>query len=129
LRQVERRLAAALHSRAESARARLDALTRHTAFRRPYQHVFELARRLDEFDARTHRAARALVRSARQKTDTAAGRLESLSPLAVLGRGYSLTQRVADGRVVHDAAELTPGEQITTRFSRGQATSRVEHVT
>ena len=74
------------------------------------------------------RAVRGLVRTARQQTDTAAGRLESLSPLAVLGRGYSLTQRTADGRVIRAAAELSPGEQISTRFARGQATSRVEQV-
>jgi exodeoxyribonuclease VII large subunit len=128
LRQVERRLGVALRGRAESARARLDAIARHAAFRRPYQRVFELARRLDEWDARALRAVRGLVRTARQQTDTAAGRLESLSPLAVLGRGYSLTQRLADGRVIRAAAELSPGQQISTRFARGQATSRVEQV-
>ncbi len=63
-----------------------------------------------------------------RQLDAAAARLESLSPLAVLGRGYSLTQRTADGRVIRDAAELTAGEQITTRFARGEATSRVEEI-
>jgi exonuclease VII large subunit len=48
--------------------------------------------------------------------------------LAVLERGYSLTQCTADGRVIRAAAELSPGQEITTRFARGQATSRVEHV-
>ena len=60
--------------------------------------------------------------------DALAARLESLSPLAVLGRGYSLTQRTADGRVIRDAAELAAGEQLTTRFAQGQAVSRVERV-
>ena len=67
-----------------------------------------------------------MLRLARQQTDTLAGRLESLSPLAVLGRGYSLTQRTADGRFA--AAELSPGQQITTRFAHGQAISRVEQI-
>ena len=81
------------------------------------------------WDARAARAdSAAWLRCARQQIDTAAGRLESLSPLAVLGRGYSLTQRTADGRVIRDAAELSPGEEITTRFARGQATSRVERI-
>ncbi len=128
LRQVERRLAAALRSRAESARSRLDAVARHTAFRRPYQRILELSRRLDEWDARALRAVRGALRLARQQSDTLAGRLESLSPLAVLGRGYSLTQRTADGRVILAAAELSPGQQITTRFARGQTVSRVEQV-
>ena len=54
--------------------------------------------------------------------------MDALSPLAVLARGYSLTQRLADGRVIRDAAEFTPGDRIATRFTRGQAISRVEEI-
>ncbi len=128
LRQVERRLAAALRSRAEAARSRLDGIARSAVFRRPFQRVFELSRRLDDLGGRAARAVRGLTRLARQRTDTVAGRLESLSPLAVLGRGYSLTQRAADGRLIRSADELSPGEEITTRFAHGQAASRVERV-
>jgi exodeoxyribonuclease VII large subunit len=128
LRQVERRLAVGLRSLAARARSQLDALARSTSFRRPFQRIFDSARRLDELDGRAARAVRGRLRTARQQTDTAAGRLESLSPLAVLGRGYSLTQRTSDGHLIRAAAELLPGEQITTRFAQGQTISRVEHV-
>jgi exodeoxyribonuclease VII large subunit len=128
LRQVEQRLAAALRRRAEAGRARLEAIARHAAFRRPYQRVFELARRLDELDARAVRAVRGRMRFARQRIDTVAAHLESLSPLAVLRRGYSLTQRTADGQIVRAAAELSPGDEIATRFASGQAISRVDRV-
>ncbi|HVW35684.1 MAG TPA: exodeoxyribonuclease VII large subunit, partial [Pirellulales bacterium] len=64
--------------------------------------------------------------AARRQTDAIANHLESLSPLGVLGRGYSLTQRLSDGRLIRDAAELKIGDEITTRFARGQAISRVE---
>ncbi len=128
LRQVERRLAAALRSRAEAARSRLGGIAGSVVFRRPFQRVFELSRRLDDLGGRATRAVRGLVRLARQRTDTVAGRLESLSPLAVLGRGYSLTQRAADGRLIRSADELSPGEEIITRFAHGQAASRVERV-
>jgi exodeoxyribonuclease VII large subunit len=97
-------------------------------FRRPFQRIFELGRRLDELDTRALRAVRAVLRNAKQETDTITGRIESLSPLAVLGRGYSLTQRTADGQLIRAAAELSPGQQITTRFARGQTISRVEQV-
>jgi exodeoxyribonuclease VII large subunit len=83
---------------------------------------------LDELDARCLRAVRGRLRVARHRADAATGRLESLSPLAVLGRGYSLTQRTADGRLIRAATELSPGQQITTRFAQGQAISRVERV-
>ena len=97
-------------------------------FRRPFQRVQDTARRLDEVELRCSRAIRNRVKMARGQADTFAGRLESLSPLGVLRRGYSITQRTADGRVIRDAAELTAGQQITTRFAEGRTVSRVEQV-
>ncbi len=128
LRQYQKRLLAALRGRAALARSRLDGLARHHVFRRPYQRLHEMTRRLDELESRCGRAVRSRARLAREQADAVAARLESLSPLAVLGRGYSLTQRTKDGQVIRDAAELTPGEQITTRLARGQTISRVEQI-
>jgi len=126
LAHYHQRLSAALRARTASARTRLAALARHPLFRRPFERVHELERRLDELGSRAERAVRHHVRLTRQRADTQAARLHSLSPLAVLGRGYSLTQRVADGRAVRDSSELSPGEEIRTRFAKGHALSRVE---
>jgi len=128
LHQIGRRLSGAVRGHVESARARLDGLARCAAFRRPHQRIFDGSRRLDEWDARMRRAARGAAQTARHRLDAAAGRLESLSPLAVLSRGYSLTQRVDDAHSIRDASELAVGQRITTRFARGSATSRVERV-
>ncbi len=57
-----------------------------------------------------------------------AGRLESLSPLAVLSRGYSLTQRSDNGQIVNDAGTLAAGDVITTRFAAGRTVSTVTEV-
>ena len=51
-------------------------------------------------------------------------KLALLSPYSVLERGYSLTVS-EDGAVVKDAATLSPGSRITTRFCRGEAVSEV----
>jgi exodeoxyribonuclease VII large subunit len=51
-------------------------------------------------------------------------KLALLSPYSVLERGYSLTV-TKDGAVVKDASTLSPGERITTRFSKGEAVSEV----
>jgi len=52
-------------------------------------------------------------------------RLHSLSPLAVLDRGYALVMD-AKGNVVRSAAQLAPGDPLLTRVSDGAFTSRVE---
>jgi exodeoxyribonuclease VII large subunit len=57
-----------------------------------------------------------------------AGRLEALSPLAVLARGYSLTLAEDRATVLRDAAGVRPGDRIVTRLARGVLVSRVESV-
>ena len=110
--QLGQRLSAGLRSRAEAGRGRLNAISRHAIFRRPFQRLFELTRRLDELGGRATRAVGRRLYMARQHAAAVAGRLESLSPLAVLGRGYSLTQRAGDGHIVRDSTELSVGQEI-----------------
>lgn len=128
LRTHQRRLLAALQRRALLSRSRLDQLAARRTFRKPFDVVHDAQRRLDELSTRSERALRQRLIAARRHADAMAGRLESLSPLGVLGRGYSLTQRLDDGRLVRDAAELTVGESISTRFGHGRAVSRVEKI-
>ena len=54
----------------------------------------------------------------------AAGRLDSLSPLAVLGRGYSLT-RMPDGTIVRRASQVTPGDAVEVLLNEGRLDCRV----
>jgi exodeoxyribonuclease VII large subunit len=128
LRQVGKRLLGALRWKAGAARSRWDAVARHRVFRRPFQRIEELSRRLDELELRGGRAVRQHLRQTRRQLEESTARLEALSPLGVLARGYSLTQRADHGQVVRDATELREGDQIVTRFARGQARSRVEEV-
>jgi len=46
--------------------------------------------------------------------------LDSLSPLAVLGRGYGLVRRARDGAIVRDAGDAPPGETLDVRVARAQ---------
>jgi exodeoxyribonuclease VII large subunit len=56
-----------------------------------------------------------------------AAQLDSLSPLAVLARGYSITYN-ADKHVVTSAASVKPGDQLTIKVSDGEilAEARLE---
>ncbi|MCD8531283.1 MAG: hypothetical protein LRY66_07955, partial [Saccharospirillaceae bacterium] len=50
--------------------------------------------------------------------------LNSLSPLNVLGRGYSITQQT-DGRIVQQASEVVAGARIRSRLHQGWLESEV----
>jgi exodeoxyribonuclease VII large subunit len=126
LHQLESRLGGLLRARAAQARQRLESLERHRVFRCPFDWLRDHAQRLDELEERGTLAIERQLRDARTKLASMAGHLESLSPLAVLARGYSLTTRVDDGRVVRDAATLAAGDLIRTRLASGEVVSRVE---
>ena len=59
-----------------------------------------------------------------RECDDIDGKLRLLSPENVLKRGYSITLK--DGKAVTDAADLQPGDQLVTRFHKGEVSSRVE---
>lgn len=119
------RLATALQMRAADARSRLDLLAQHRMFRRPFDLVHDLARQLDDLDARVRRAASQQLGRHRDHLTALTERLESLSPLAVLSRGYSVTQTM-DGSVVSDAADVAENALVRTRLAKGELVSRVE---
>jgi exodeoxyribonuclease VII large subunit len=104
---------------------RLGELAARRCFRQPLERVREQERRLDEWAERLGRAARQRLESARQRLAAVAGQLETLSPLNVLARGYSLTQTEA-GEVVRRPGQVRPGERLRTRVSGGELVSRVE---
>jgi len=67
---------------------------------------------------------RRLERSAARIT-AAAARLETLSPLRVLGRGYAVA-RDAEGRVLRGVAQCTPGLPFRLRLADGEVGARVD---
>ncbi len=128
LNSAKQRLAAALRSRATEARARLTAIAEHHAFRRPFERVHDLSRQLDDLELRATRGLRYTVSRSQERLRGLAGRLESLSPLAVLNRGYSVTQMADNGEVITNVDTLSVGDAINSRLARGQLVSRVEKI-
>lgn len=57
----------------------------------------------------------------------AAARLDSLSPLAVLGRGYTVTQK-ADYRLLSSVDDVAWGEELTTTLADGRIISVVQEI-
>jgi exodeoxyribonuclease VII large subunit len=84
--------------------------------RRRVEHLTDLLRS----DARSRRDA------ARSQVREVAGKLEALSPLAILSRGYSITRLESTGEILREAASAKPGDRLVTRLGTGELTSRVE---
>lgn len=125
LQTVETRLRTLLDNRLTLLRRRLDDLANRRALRRPLERLRDLERRLDEWNERLSRVGHQRLQRARQQLEAQAARLESLSPLNVLARGYSLTRKFSDQTVVRHPEQVQPGECLVTNVQHGRILSRV----
>jgi exodeoxyribonuclease VII large subunit len=131
LRDVERRV--------DDARARLrramTAAMRHAAHRfelatqglrnqSPVLRTLDNRRQLTRLQAGLTRGAARDLDRARHRLRVAVGRLDSLSPLAVLARGYSLTRTPA-GAVVRSAQQVVVGDDVSVLLHEGSLDCRV----
>ena len=127
LRQLARThgtLSGALSRYLRQHRERIATLARHV--RDPRGTLRTQRLRIDELAERSRRAAEAIVRLATERQRRSAERLQALSPLAVLERGYAIAQRVTDGRVVRNAREISSEQELRLTFRQGWARVRVE---
>lgn len=75
--------------------------------------------RVDDLARRAETAFVQMMRGLTLRRNALAGRLHALSPLAVLGRGYALCRRSADGRLVTTVALVAAGEAVELQVRDG----------
>ncbi|GMV82301.1 MAG: exodeoxyribonuclease 7 large subunit [Planctomycetota bacterium] len=127
LNRLQAALPEALVARVERARERLRALAGSWALRHPEERLQQHRQRLDELQERLSLGERRMRRDAAERIGALAARLDALSPLRVLERGYSVTQR-ADGRMVRGLADAPTGTELVTRLRDGRVISKVERL-
>ena len=94
----------------------------------PQRKVQEDRQRLDELTERAFRGLAAGHRLRRARVDGLASRLQALSPLAVLQRGYAVV-RGPDGRILQSVQQVKPGDAIAARLKDGELSAQVQQVT
>ncbi len=92
----------------------------------PGEHVARVRVRAKEMSERLDRAASTGMERRRIRLGALAGRLDALSPLGVLGRGYALASKKE--RLVQSATDLEKGDLLGIRFADGSVQARVTRV-
>ena len=90
----------------------------------PVARVANGRHRLERLDARMRSETRHALAQAQHRLRSTVGRLDSLSPLAVLGRGYSLT-RTPTGEIVRSARQVSVGDDVRVLLHQGTLECRV----
>jgi exodeoxyribonuclease VII large subunit len=132
LRRLSQRLDEIAFRQEDALRSQLSHRQRHVALlaaavlqHNPRQALANARERLIACRTRLDRSLERTLQRAAVHLGALDAQLTSLSPLAVLDRGYALVLS-AEGALIRSAAQLTAGDQLTTRLSDGNFTSRVE---
>ncbi len=120
---LQRQLNKGLDNRVSSARMQLQRLSSRPVLAKPLSRLRLLSRRLDDLDESSTRSLRRRQSRFREKLASLSARLETLSPLATLTRGYSVTTR-EDGSIVRDSSEIREGTVLVTQVAKGKILSR-----
>lgn len=89
----------------------------------PLDRLREKMQRIDEWSMRMERALHQTVERRKLAFGQVIGKLEALSPLKVLDRGYSIV-RTETGKVLRSKSDTKPGEEFSVVFSDGESKAR-----
>jgi exodeoxyribonuclease VII large subunit len=92
----------------------------------PERKLRETQQRVDELSVDLVRRCRDRLRQLKDRLVQQGGRLDALSPLAVLDRGYSIAHRMPEEKIIKDSVSVDIGDVVRVTFAKGKAICRVE---
>ncbi|MBC8520288.1 MAG: exodeoxyribonuclease VII large subunit [Gammaproteobacteria bacterium] len=120
----ERRLSNIQQESINRRKALLDRMELRLQHLNPAERISGLRQQLQRQHKQLSQALRHHLQNQGSKLSSISHALDALSPLATLGRGYSVTT-TATGEVIRDAASLRSGDLIKTKLHQGAVISRV----
>ena len=108
-------------------RLRLEQSTQKSVLKNPNLYFDTKRMQLISVSTQFDALEKAILHRARIRLQENAAKLQALSPLSVLARGYSVTT-LADGTVVHSANQLSENTEITVQLADGKAACTVKEI-
>ena len=124
---LQRRLRHFMQARLEQEEYRLDRASNSWALKDPERLFADGALRTDAAYSKLITKMDSLLKECAHKFELQAARLDNLSPLSVLARGYSVTQ-TEDFKVVTSTQQVRWGEELVTTVADGKIVSVVQSV-
>ena len=127
LAQTQARMAAAVERQLSLSRQRLEALAGKRVLQSPMNYLQDKRMTLEYSRERLSSASQRLMQAKREQFVRLTAKLDAMSPLKVLSRGYSVV-RTEDGSVLRRAADARPGDRIQIDLMQGTLLAEVSQV-
>ena len=125
--QCQQRIVNAARSKFRAAKSELEFLASRPVIKRPLESVRQAAMELDFLEKAICRTAQQQISRQQLELASLAERLNSINPLEVLARGYSLTSDVS-GNLISVCKSVDLGDTIQTQIADGVITSQVKTI-
>jgi len=94
----------------------------------PARRAAEYRSRLGQLSRSLNLAQRSKLRLFRERMEGYMGKLQTLSPLAVLERGYSLARALPSNEIIRRASGLKAEDRVSIKVHQGEFVARVENI-
>ncbi|MBA5600649.1 exodeoxyribonuclease VII large subunit [Pectobacterium aroidearum] len=122
--KLRQRLDDAMQQQLRQTSRRSERLQQRLMQQQPQTRIHRAQQRLQQLSYQMQSAVERQLNQNKQKLGIACSRLEGVSPLATLARGYNVTT-TSDGKVLKNVTQITPGETLKTRLQDGWVESQV----
>ena len=116
-----------MHRRTETLLARLESLCSRPVLTRSEAMLMPHEERLSDAVASLSRAVSLPIDGADKSLGVLAAKMNALSPLSVLARGYSIVEN-AEGIAVRDAGLIHVGERVSLKLQNGSAEAQITEI-
>ena len=113
----------ALKKKIEIMKLRFEKIMKSRIFTDPMRKVMDNSIILDDYMKRLENAIKEIKTEKKNKYIELVTKLDSISPLKTLIRGYSLTEK--DGQIIKSTSQINKGDIITIKFSDGEKNAEV----
>ncbi len=118
------RLRMALLKKVEVMKLRFDKCMASSAFKEPLRKVNDNYLLIDNFLKRLEASIKIKQEKEKNRYIELVSKLDALSPLKTLSRGYSITEK--DGKIIKSKDELKKGDKIELRFTDGKKQALID---
>ncbi|MEK6545370.1 MAG: exodeoxyribonuclease VII large subunit [Nitrospinota bacterium] len=122
---LEKRLINAVQNKVYILKGNLTGLQERRVLKSPFDKIYELQQRVDEMELRIKKTINHRIEMLDKELSGITGRLDALSPLAVMKRGYSICRRLPDMKIIKDISEVEKGGEVNVKLHKGELVCHV----
>lgn len=128
LESFKKRIILAMQSKIANARARVEKIKNSSLFKQPFDKIYQARMVLDINNRYLYKGIGIRIKFLREKLNMFIAKLDSLSPLSILARGYSIVTEKDSNVVIKSVKQICKNELLDIKFIDGKVVCKTVEI-